>query len=134
MLNQNVSIEFLLPYWLLGTHRYADPEFVKIIRLQQLISEYLVHVQTSLDVENKQLSNQLEECNRKIELMAAEFKKQEEELVTLRKEFKKEKKIIGVYEMLVALPRTVKTASTMKQHVSMFCAQCLSCLDMYILS
>jgi hypothetical protein len=71
LVTTNIPFNFIL-----GAHRYADPEFIKIIRLQQLMSEYLLHIQNTLDSENKSLRTKNEELTRSLELLSEQFKKQ----------------------------------------------------------
>ncbi|PRP87000.1 zinc finger protein [Planoprotostelium fungivorum] len=90
------------------SHRVCDAEFLKIIRLSQFIIEYLIFVQNTLDTENNNLKAEIATFAREQEMYKEQNMKQEDEVMTLRREIRKLKKSVNVYELLLKLPNSVR--------------------------
>eukprot|EP01114_Cavostelium_apophysatum_P024165 TRINITY_DN9388_c0_g1_i1.p1 TRINITY_DN9388_c0_g1~~TRINITY_DN9388_c0_g1_i1.p1 ORF type:complete len:803 (-),score=228.43 TRINITY_DN9388_c0_g1_i1:49-2457(-) len=93
-------------------HRYIDGEVVKILRLSQLSIEYLMHIQNCLATEKKQCKDEVDEQNRKMLGFQEHIQKLDEEMLLLKKENRRQKKSINVYELLLKLPANVRDAPT----------------------
>ena len=93
---------------LVGGHRYCDPEFEKIIRLCQLIIEYLIYVQNSSEGEFSALSKKVETFSEENRFLREESTRQAAEAREMKKEIKRLKKSISVYDLLLKLPANVR--------------------------
>lgn len=67
--------------------------------------EYLLTVQNYLDTENKRIIRELQDGTKKNEVFKSQYQKQEEEIQTLRKENRKLKKTVNLYDLLLKLPQ-----------------------------
>ncbi|CAL1598310.1 unnamed protein product [Knipowitschia caucasica] len=80
----------------------VDPALIKLIRLAQLIVEYLHHCQELLTLEVHGMEEKLATADKERVQMLAEQKEKEEQMKTLNEELKQRKKIIRTQQRLLS--------------------------------
>lgn len=81
--------------------RLVDPNFVKIFKLAQMIIEYLLHSQEFLTSKLSGFENRLKHAEQDHEATKAELGKQKEELMAVKKESHKRKKLLIAQQQLI---------------------------------
>ncbi|KAJ3246644.1 Zinc finger protein dzip1 [Chytriomyces hyalinus] len=84
--------------------RYVDPNFVKLIKIAQLIIEYLIHTQDYLAASQGALSKDLQDTSDRLALLTATYEKQDAELSALKKENRTLKKTLYAYQLMARVP------------------------------
>jgi acetate kinase len=80
-------------------------------------NHHLNLVKNCLDADNKELKEMVEKNLLESEDLKTKMNKQEEETQNLRKENRRLKKSINVYELLLKLPNNVKSITESGHHV-----------------
>lgn len=78
--------------------QYADPNFIKVFQLAQLMIEYCLYSQEVIDEARLNLQKEYETQKAKADKLAASEKALKDQVAMLKKELKLQRKTIAVYE------------------------------------
>ena len=107
--------------------QYADPNFIKVFQLAQLMIEYCLYSQEVIDEARLNLQKEYETQKAKADKLAASEKALKDQVAMLKKELKLQRKTIAVYEdrltKVMANEVKLKQASKAEQLACQFATQ-----------